>query len=126
MTATLRNRGWEEPALRKVQTRQAQEPTDLSAARSYAQMCAARGYTDRVSELVEQILAMDMTNGFARGERLARSVLEERIDDAMVEYELRNRLEPLAFPLRLEQARLMMRNERCDEAIRQCNLALDI
>ncbi len=118
--------GWEELAFRKLEKLHTQEPTDLSTMIAYARMCAGRGYVDQFNQLVARVLEIDHTDGMALRSELERAIGDQRYDDAFKIYDRMHLLTPLVYAIGLDRAKLLTSLKRYDEAIEQCNIALDI
>lgn len=120
------DKDWEEHVWRQARWLLAERPDVGWVLEAYADRCLSRGYREQAKEAYERLLAQEYDNVSARRALLTMAVEQLRPDDALAQYSILLRLQPLSVYWRLDKADLLMQCERHEEALEECRAVLDI
>ncbi len=117
---------WEELVWRQAQWLLERKPDVPWVIETFADQCRLRGYREKTRKYYGKLLAYDYGNFGARQSLIALATDELRIEDALSQYDILLKIVPLSIRYRLAKARLLMEEDRLDEALAICRSALDI
>ncbi|HVP13192.1 MAG TPA: tetratricopeptide repeat protein [Phycisphaerae bacterium] len=120
------DKDWEERVWRQAEWLLARKPDVVWVLETYADKSLARGYREQAREYYERVLAQEYGNTAARRALISLAVEQRRIDDALEQYSILSKLQPLSISLRLAKAGLLMESRRYEEALDECRAALDV
>ena len=117
---------WEEQAWRQARRLLARKPDVVWVLETYAERSMNRGYREQAKEYYEKILDQEYGNTAARRALISLAVEQRRIDDALAQYDILQKLQPISISVRLAKASLLMECQRHEEAMAECRAAMDI
>ncbi|MBN1344124.1 MAG: DUF3857 domain-containing protein [Phycisphaerae bacterium] len=120
------DKGWEEHVWRQAEWLLDKKPDTVWVLDAYANRCGERGFNQRAKECYEKVLTQDYGDLSARQALIRLATDQLRLDDALGQYAILLQTRPLSISLRLAKARLLMQYERYDEALAECEDALEI
>ncbi len=120
------NKDWEEHAWRQAEWLLEHKPDVPWIIETYASKSKSRGFREQAREYYNKVLARQYNHESARRELLSMAVAEGNLAEAMAQYDVLLRLEPLSINTRLALARLLMQYKDYDAALKQCRDCLQI
>jgi len=121
-----RGKNWDEHVWRQIKWLLERKPDVPWVLQEYASECSGRGYREKARQYNQKLLAEDFDNYAARQALISMAVDERKIEDALEQYAILLKIQPISVSLRLVKADLLLEYERYDEAMREVEAALDI
>lgn len=119
-------KGWDHEVWRQARWLLEKKPTTLWVLEEYTKQCRQRGFREGAWRYCEKVLEQDYGNETARAGLIAMAADQLRLEEALAQFAIVLKLEPVSINWRLQKARLLMQFERYEEALAECAAALDI
>jgi tetratricopeptide (TPR) repeat protein len=120
------DKDWEEQVWRQAEWLLARKPDVIWVLDAYADRCLSRGYRQEARQYYEKLLQEDYANVGARRSLISLALDERRVNDALQQYDILLKVQPLSSAWRCAKANLLMQYKRHKEALAECRAALDV